>query len=136
MKKDFERHRLERQQGLSRSNIRDFILGFQDGLVNTLGLVLGVASAVQSTRIVLISGLVTTFVGGTITNTISFIENKVIDGVPEEAIIYAEKPNMTGHEDPWAIVKFKDMKPEDQRKIISQYHQIIHYVADSLPKKP
>lgn len=61
MKKSLQDHQEERQQGLSRSNIRDFILGFQDGLVNTLGLVLGVASAVQSTNLVLISGIVTTF---------------------------------------------------------------------------
>lgn len=61
MKKALEKHQEERQQGISRSNIRDFILGFQDGLVNTLGIVLGVASAVQSTKIVVISGLVTTF---------------------------------------------------------------------------
>lgn len=61
MEKALKKHQAERRQGISRSNIRDFILGFQDGLVNTLGLVLGVASAVQSTKIVLISGLVTTF---------------------------------------------------------------------------
>ena len=61
MRNILKQHQVERHQGLSRSNIRDFILGFQDGLVNTLGLVLGVASATQSTRIVLISGLVTTF---------------------------------------------------------------------------
>src|SRR3989338_8298124 len=61
MDKALKDHKEERNKGISRSNIRDFILGFQDGLVNTLGLVLGVASAVQSTRIVLISGLVTTF---------------------------------------------------------------------------
>ena len=61
MKKFPEEHQAEQHQGLSRSNIRDFILGFQDGLVNTLGLVLGVASAVHEARIVLISGLVTTF---------------------------------------------------------------------------
>ena len=61
MKKSFQKHQAERHKGISRSNIRDFILGFQDGLVNTLGLVLGVASAVQSSKLVLISGLVTTF---------------------------------------------------------------------------
>ena len=61
MQKEFEIHQEERSKGLSRSNIRDFILGFQDGLVNILGLVLGVASAVQSTKIVLISGLAATF---------------------------------------------------------------------------
>ncbi len=61
MKKTLDEHQVERHRGLSRSDIRDFILGFQDGLVNTLGLVLGVASAVQSSNLVLISGLVTTF---------------------------------------------------------------------------
>lgn len=61
MKKEFKKHQIERHKGLSRANIRDFILGFQDGLVNILGLVLGVASAVQSTKIVLISGLSATF---------------------------------------------------------------------------
>lgn len=61
MKKALERHQEERHKGISRSNIRDIILGFQDGIVNTLGLVLGVASAVQSSKIVLISGIVTTF---------------------------------------------------------------------------
>ena len=61
MKKNLKVHQVERRQGISRSNIRDTILGFQDGVVNTLGLVLGVASAVQSTKIVIISGLVTTF---------------------------------------------------------------------------
>lgn len=61
MEKILKQHQAERHQGISRSSIRDFILGFQDGLVNTLGIVLGVASATQSARIVLISGLVTTF---------------------------------------------------------------------------
>jgi VIT1/CCC1 family predicted Fe2+/Mn2+ transporter len=40
------------------SKLRDFILGWQDGLVNVLGLVLGIASATQSTKLILISGLV------------------------------------------------------------------------------
>lgn len=61
MEKSLKKHQEERHQGLSRANIRDFILGFQDGLVNILGLVLGVASAVQSTKIIIISGLAATF---------------------------------------------------------------------------
>src|SRR3989344_5635256 len=59
--KELEDHQQNESTSITRSNIRDFILGYQDGLVNTLGLVLGVASAVQSSRLVLISGLVTTF---------------------------------------------------------------------------
>ncbi len=38
-------------------NLRDFILGAQDGIVNILGLVLGVASATLSSKVVIISGL-------------------------------------------------------------------------------
>ncbi len=41
-------------------NFRDFILGGQDGLVNVLGLVLGVAGATLNTNIVIISGIVAT----------------------------------------------------------------------------
>jgi VIT1/CCC1 family predicted Fe2+/Mn2+ transporter len=42
-------------------DLRDIILGGQDGLVNVLGLVLGVAGATADTRLVVISGLAATF---------------------------------------------------------------------------
>jgi len=42
-------------------DLRDMILGGQDGLVNVLGVILAVASATNSTKIVLISGLAATF---------------------------------------------------------------------------
>lgn len=41
--------------------LKDIILGGQDGLVNVLGNVLGVAAAVNDPRIVIISGLAATF---------------------------------------------------------------------------
>lgn len=41
--------------------LRDVILGGQDGLVNVLGLVLGVAGATLSTKVILVSGLAATF---------------------------------------------------------------------------
>ena len=41
--------------------LKDIILGLQDGIVNVLGLVLGVAAAVNDTRIVIISGLAAMF---------------------------------------------------------------------------
>jgi predicted membrane protein (TIGR00267 family) len=43
------------------SNISDIILGGQDGLVNVLGLVLGLAVASQDIRIILAGGLAATF---------------------------------------------------------------------------
>ena len=43
------------------SGLSDFILGAQDGLVNVLGVVLGIAAATNDVRIVLVAGLATTF---------------------------------------------------------------------------
>jgi len=46
---------------LKRPILRDIILGWQDGLVSVLGIVLGVATATDSTRLVLIAGLASLF---------------------------------------------------------------------------
>jgi VIT1/CCC1 family predicted Fe2+/Mn2+ transporter len=43
------------------SRLRDVILGWQDGLVNVLGVILGVAAATTATKFVLIAGLAATF---------------------------------------------------------------------------
>jgi vacuolar iron transporter family protein len=43
------------------SILSDFILGAQDGLVNVLGVILGIAAATNNTHIVLVAGLATTF---------------------------------------------------------------------------
>jgi vacuolar iron transporter family protein len=48
------------RQGIGRS-LRDIILGGQDGLVNVLGLVLGVAAATAQLRIILAAALAATF---------------------------------------------------------------------------
>ncbi|MBS3055628.1 MAG: VIT1/CCC1 transporter family protein [Candidatus Aenigmarchaeota archaeon] len=55
------RQKIREQHSNIGSKLRDFILGWQDGLVNVLGIVLGVAVATTSTKIVLISGLAATF---------------------------------------------------------------------------
>lgn len=43
------------------SNLSDVILGGQDGLVNVLGIILGVAAATNDPRIVIVAGLAATF---------------------------------------------------------------------------
>jgi len=43
------------------SGLSDFILGAQDGLVNVLGVVLGIAAATNDARVVLVAGLATAF---------------------------------------------------------------------------
>ncbi|MBI3362629.1 MAG: VIT1/CCC1 transporter family protein [Chloroflexi bacterium] len=52
-------HRLDPHQAASR--LSDIILGGQDGLVNVLGVILGVAAATNDPRIVIVAGLAATF---------------------------------------------------------------------------
>jgi len=58
------------------SNLRDFILGVQDGLVNVLGLVLGVATATMSTKTVLIAGLAATFAESLAMGAVAYTSTK------------------------------------------------------------
>src|SRR5687768_12860656 len=43
------------------SSLSDVILGGQDGLVNVLGVILGVAAATEDVRVILVAGLAATF---------------------------------------------------------------------------
>ncbi len=59
---DLEKHLAEEHHDLGRGGLlRDSILGGQDGLVNVLGIVLGIAAATFETKIVIIAGLAATF---------------------------------------------------------------------------
>lgn len=54
-------HEHDQPQGGIGRRLRDIILGGQDGLVNVLGLVLGVAVATQKTSVIVVAGLAATF---------------------------------------------------------------------------
>lgn len=54
-------HHTHRDPHRRASSLSDFILGAQDGLVNVLGVVLGIAAATHEVRLVLIAGLATAF---------------------------------------------------------------------------
>lgn len=54
-------HHTHRDPHRRASSLSDFILGAQDGLVNVLGVILGIAAATNDTRIVLVAGLAATF---------------------------------------------------------------------------
>src|SRR5512136_2808383 len=57
-----EEHRLHSSDPHRRaSGLSDIILGGQDGLVNVLGVILGVAAATSDPRIVMVAGLAATF---------------------------------------------------------------------------
>lgn len=51
----------QEEEHKSSSNLRDIILGGQDGLVNVLGIILGLAVASGDLRIILVGGLAATF---------------------------------------------------------------------------
>src|SRR5437867_7691567 len=67
---------LEKLHSKLGTKIRDFLLGWQDGLVNVLGLVLGIATATASTRIVLISGIVAAFAEAISMAAVAFTSTK------------------------------------------------------------
>ncbi|QQR92337.1 MAG: VIT1/CCC1 transporter family protein [Candidatus Iainarchaeum archaeon] len=56
--------------------LRDLILGGQDGLVNVLGLVLGVATATQDARLIIISGLAAMFAEGISMGAVAYTSSK------------------------------------------------------------
>lgn len=60
------------------SKLRDFILGSQDGLVNILGLVLGIATATNDLRIILIGGLAATFAESIAMAAVAYTSSKAM----------------------------------------------------------
>ena len=93
------------------ANLKDIILGGQDGLVNVLGVILGLAAATSDTRIILAGGLAATFAESismaavAYTSTIAYVEyyesekkneQRSIEENPEEEVqeirdIYAKR---------------------------------------------
>lgn len=58
------------------SNLKDIILGGQDGLVNVLGVVLAVAAATNDKKIVLIAGLAATFAESISMGAVAYTSSK------------------------------------------------------------
>lgn len=71
-----DKHRAQEQRNGTGNKLRDVILGGQDGLVNVLGIVLGVASATNDARIVLISGLAATFAESISMGAVAYTSSK------------------------------------------------------------
>ena len=56
-------HRIHHEPHRGKFTLSDVILGGQDGLVNVLGVILGVAAASHDPRIIVAAGLAATFAG-------------------------------------------------------------------------
>ena len=52
---------MQKEHNHQGSNLKDIILGGQDGLVNVLGVILGVAAATFNTKIIIVAGLAAAF---------------------------------------------------------------------------
>lgn len=60
-KKEIEHALIHQEKHISSFNLPEIILGGQDGLVNVLGVILGIAAATYDSRIVIVAGLAATF---------------------------------------------------------------------------
>jgi len=58
--------------------LRDLILGGQDGLVNVLGIVLGVSAASQDVRVLLAAGLAATFAEGVSMGAVAWTSSRAL----------------------------------------------------------
>lgn len=65
-----------KNKALKRRWIREFILGGQDGLVNVLGIILGVASATQDVTIVLVAGISALFAESISMGAVAYTSSK------------------------------------------------------------
>jgi VIT1/CCC1 family predicted Fe2+/Mn2+ transporter len=70
---DFHEHHDPHHQA---SAISDVILGGQDGLVNVLGIALGVAAATQDPRIILVAGMAATFAESVSMGAVAFTSRR------------------------------------------------------------
>src|SRR3989344_4897544 len=72
----FKEHVLAEKKTNTGTRLYDVILGGQDGIVNVLGIVLGVATATNDTKIVLISGLAATFAESISMGAVAYTSSK------------------------------------------------------------
>ncbi len=89
------------------SPLRDLILGGQDGLVNVLGVVLGVAAATSETRIILASGL-----AATLAESVSMAAVAYTSTQAERALYEAERERERRH-----IARVPELEAEEVRAI-------------------
>lgn len=93
------------------SNLREIILGGQDGLVNVLGIVLGLAVATSDPNLVLIGGLAATFAESISMGAVAYTSSKAAHDyyhkVLEEERREIEKRPQEGVEEVEAIYKDK-----------------------------
>jgi VIT1/CCC1 family predicted Fe2+/Mn2+ transporter len=105
---EYDHHRTLHYQG---SRIRDILLGGQDGLVNVLGVILGVAAASSDIRIIIAAGLAATFAESISMGAVAYTSAKA-----EEEYYLGEMIRERDH-----IIEHAHIEKEEIRKIFEQY---------------
>lgn len=75
----------------SRSRIREFVFGIQDGLISTVGLLAGIQGATENNVVVIITGLTAMFSGAISMAAGSYLSSKAQKEIFDKEIVEAEK---------------------------------------------
>jgi VIT1/CCC1 family predicted Fe2+/Mn2+ transporter len=75
----------------SRSRIREFVFGIQDGLISTVGLLAGIQSAMENNTVVIITGLTAMFSGAISMATGSYLSSGAQKDIFDKELAEAEK---------------------------------------------
>ena len=75
----------------SRSRIREFVFGIQDGLISTVGLLAGIQSATENNVVVIVTGLTAMFSGAISMATGSYLSSGAQKDIFDKEIADAEK---------------------------------------------
>jgi VIT1/CCC1 family predicted Fe2+/Mn2+ transporter len=102
------------------SRMRDFILGWQDGLVNVLGVILGVATATSNVKLIIIAAMAATFAESISMMAVSYTSFKA------EADFYRSELNRE-------IKEMRD-EPEDERDEVRSIFSKMGFAGPLLAK--
>ena len=91
-------------------NLRDVILGGQDGLVNVLGIILAVATAVSDVRIVIIAGLAATFAESVSMAAVAYTSTKAAQDFYKSELEREKR-------------EIKEMPQQERREIVQIYRR-------------
>lgn len=100
-----------KEEHLTSFNLPEIILGGQDGLVNVLGVILGVAAATQNTSIVVAAGLAATFA----------------ESISMAAVVYTSKLSQADYytseyeREKWEIDHLSEGEKEEIRQLYASY---------------
>ena len=75
----------------SRSRIREFVFGIQDGLISTVGLLAGIQSATENNLVVIVTGLTAMFSGAISMATGSYLSSGAQKDIFDKELADAEK---------------------------------------------